>query len=44
MTKARQVASRDSPVLLLGETGAGKDVIANAIHYSSSRKDGPLSK
>jgi transcriptional regulator with GAF, ATPase, and Fis domain len=44
MTKARQVASRDSPVLLLGETGAGKDVIANAIHYSSSRKDGPFVK
>jgi transcriptional regulator with GAF, ATPase, and Fis domain len=30
--------------LLLGETGVGKDVIANAIHYSSPRKDGPLVK
>jgi transcriptional regulator with PAS, ATPase and Fis domain len=29
-------------VLLLGETGVGKDVIANAIHYSSSRSDGPF--
>jgi transcriptional regulator with GAF, ATPase, and Fis domain len=30
--------------LLLGETGVGKDVIANAIHYSSPRKDGPFIK
>jgi transcriptional regulator with GAF, ATPase, and Fis domain len=29
-------------VLLLGETGAGKDVIANAIHYSSPRRDAPF--
>jgi transcriptional regulator with GAF, ATPase, and Fis domain len=42
MEKASHVASLDSPVLLLGETGVGKDVIANAIHYSSSRRDGPF--
>jgi transcriptional regulator with GAF, ATPase, and Fis domain len=42
MFKVQQVASLDSPVLLLGETGVGKDVIANAIHYSSSRSDGPF--
>jgi len=42
MQKAGHVASLDSPVLLLGETGAGKDVIANAIHYSSNRKNGPF--
>jgi len=41
MQKVRQVAALDSPVLLLGETGTGKDLIANAIHYSSSRSDGP---
>jgi transcriptional regulator with GAF, ATPase, and Fis domain len=40
--KVRQVARLDSPVLLWGETGTGKDVIANAIHYSSSRSDGPF--
>ncbi len=40
--KAQQVAGLDSPVLLLGETGTGKDVIANAIHYSSARNDGPF--
>jgi transcriptional regulator with GAF, ATPase, and Fis domain len=32
MHKVNQVAPLDSPVLLLGETGVGKDVIANAIH------------
>ena len=42
MFKVQQVAALDSPVLLLGETGTGKDVIANAIHYSSSRSDGPF--
>jgi transcriptional regulator with GAF, ATPase, and Fis domain len=42
MEKAGHVASLDSPVLLLGETGVGKDVIANAIHYSSPRKNGPF--
>ena len=38
----QQVATLDSPVLIMGETGTGKDVIANAIHYSSSRSDGPF--
>jgi transcriptional regulator with GAF, ATPase, and Fis domain len=44
MEMVRQVAPLNSPVLLLGETGVGKDVIANAIHYSSLRKDGPFVK
>jgi transcriptional regulator with GAF, ATPase, and Fis domain len=34
----------DSPVLLLGETGVGKDVIANAIHFLSTRRDTPFVK
>ena len=38
------VAPIDSPVLLLGETGVGKEVIANSIHYSSPRRNGPLIK
>ncbi len=42
MDMVRQVASLKSPVLLLGETGVGKEVIANAIHYASPRKDKPL--
>ena len=44
MELVERVAFLDSPVLLLGETGVGKDVIANAIHYSSGRKDGPFIK
>jgi transcriptional regulator with GAF, ATPase, and Fis domain len=42
MYKVRQVATLSSPVLLLGETGTGKDVIANAIHYSSQRHNAPF--
>lgn len=42
METVRQVVQLDSPVLLLGETGTGKDVMANAIHYSSSRSRGPF--
>ena len=38
----QQVALLDSSVLLLGETGTGKDVIASVIHYSSSRSEGPF--
>ncbi len=44
MHKVRQVAPLHSPVLLLGETGTGKEVIANAIHYLSPRNNGPLIK
>ncbi len=42
MDMVRQVAPLDSPVLLMGETGVGKDVIANAIHFSSPRNDKPF--
>jgi transcriptional regulator with GAF, ATPase, and Fis domain len=44
MDQVYQVAPVESPVLILGETGAGKEVIANAIHYSSQRRNGPLIK
>jgi len=37
MEKANIASSVDSPVLILGETGVGKDIIANYIHYASSR-------
>jgi transcriptional regulator with GAF, ATPase, and Fis domain len=42
MYKVQQVATLSSPVLLMGETGVGKDVIANAIHYSSFRNNAPF--
>jgi transcriptional regulator with GAF, ATPase, and Fis domain len=42
MDQVDQVAPLDSPVLLIGETGVGKEVLANAIHRRSSRADGPL--
>lgn len=32
----------DFPILMLGSSGTGKEVIAKAIHQSSRRKDGPL--
>jgi transcriptional regulator with GAF, ATPase, and Fis domain len=44
MELVRQVAPLGTPVLLLGESGVGKEVIANVIHQSSPRKDGPLVK
>ncbi|MCP3176619.1 sigma 54-interacting transcriptional regulator [Desulfuromonas sp. KJ2020] len=44
MRMAKQVAGLTTTVLLLGETGTGKEVIANAIHRSSPRKDGPFIK
>jgi formate hydrogenlyase transcriptional activator len=37
-----QVAQTNSTVLLLGETGSGKEVLAQAIHNASARKDRPM--
>lgn len=37
---ARKVASRDTPILLTGETGTGKEVFAKAIHQASCRVNG----
>jgi formate hydrogenlyase transcriptional activator len=40
--KVKQVAPTNATVLLLGETGVGKGVIARTIHNRSERKDRPL--
>jgi DNA-binding NtrC family response regulator len=40
--KVEQVAPQDTTVLLLGETGTGKGVVARSIHSRSSRKDRPM--
>jgi len=39
---AKKVAQTDATVLLLGETGTGKEVFAEAIHYESPRKEKPF--
>lgn len=44
MEMVRQVAPLNNTVLLMGETGTGKEVIANTIHFTSPRKDGPFIK
>jgi PAS domain S-box-containing protein len=41
-SQVEQVAPMNATVLLLGETGTGKGVVARAIHRSSTRKDRPL--
>ncbi|MDP3139891.1 MAG: sigma 54-interacting transcriptional regulator [Burkholderiaceae bacterium] len=40
--QARRAAQSSSPVLLLGETGTGKELLAHAIHAASARARGPL--
>ncbi len=42
ITKLRMVSGRDIPVMILGETGTGKDLLAQAIHGDSQRSNGPF--
>jgi len=42
LERARNAAETDAPILLLGETGTGKEMLARAIHGGSSRASGPF--
>jgi formate hydrogenlyase transcriptional activator len=44
LEKVRRVAATDATVLISGETGTGKELIARAIHSTSERRDKPLIK
>ena len=42
MARARMVSRSSAPVLLFGETGTGKEIIARAVHEHSPYKSGPF--
>ena len=42
LSRIDQVAKLDTPVLLMGETGVGKELMANTLHQRSRRAEGPL--
>src|SRR5919109_4248736 len=39
---SRTVASTDATIVVEGETGTGKELVASTIHHQSARKDGPF--
>jgi two-component system response regulator HydG len=44
LSAVEKVASSDSSVLIYGESGTGKELVARAVHYQSTRREGPFVK
>ncbi len=42
VAQVKQVAETDATVIILGETGVGKELVARAIHSLSRRRDKPF--
>ena len=42
LDRLQRLAGRDIPILVLGETGTGKEIVARAIHHDSPRRAGPM--
>ena len=42
LDQGRRASASDSDVLILGESGSGKEILARAIHFNSQRKKGPF--
>ncbi|KUZ91116.1 Fis family transcriptional regulator [Burkholderia ubonensis] len=42
IAKVRKVIGKDIPIMVTGETGTGKELLAQAIHNDSPRRDGPF--
>ena len=42
LRQARKIIEKDIPILIYGETGAGKEIMVRSLHYHSSRRDQTL--
>lgn len=42
LAQLRRIATSDAPLLIEGETGSGKELVARAVHYRGTRRAGPF--